>query len=139
MDHHKPSCYYSPTPGHTRIEQHLFLLNEAILRIERSRQILAAESAEPVTDLILKSQLAVTGLALQCNPEQDEVSANLARLYEYCLHCLAGLDPERLAGASHTLMTLRSGFEEVKGKAIAFEHSSQEPVSGPESLLRIDA
>ncbi len=126
------------TASTTRIDLLVALYDKAIRHLTQAQEAIERQEASTATSLLLKAQVIVYALASGVDPDHDEASHNMLRLYEFVLHCLGFCEIEKVKDALSVLMILREGLEEIQPKARTLELSGKIPPikSGPALRVR---
>lgn len=116
-----------PSAAWTRIDLLLALYDGALERLQKAEAALRQGDEAAAVPLLVRAQLIVSGLAsgVRSDGTNEEMAANMLRLYEYVTH---ELRQPRLAGienARKVLATLREGFETIRGEAAELERSGR--------------
>lgn len=93
----------------------LELASPAELAVELCDAALCRLSPGSSSARLLEAQQAVSALVTLVNPYAGEVSTNLLRLYEYCLHRISSPGDD-LQSVRATLSTLRSAFAAIEAE-----------------------
>jgi flagellar biosynthetic protein FliS len=111
-----------------RIDLLLSLYDGAIERLKAALDALRRADGEKARPLLVRVQMIVLGLAAGVNLEVgDPASANLLRIYEFCVHALTQGKVEEVASALNCLETLREGFRAIRDEAVQLERSGEIP------------
>ena len=109
-----------------RIDLILSVYDGVLERLSRARPLLVSHSAE-ARQLLNTCQVAIAGMAGGIDPTADDVAANLHRLYEFVVHCLAQGSAAKIGDAVAVLETMREGFEAIRTQAVELERQGQIP------------
>lgn len=113
--------------GWTRIDLLLALYDGAIDRLEAALRALAQDQDSAAQPLLRRVELIVAGMVAGTNPEGDDSSQNLLRLYDYVIRCLRAAGPRELHSALSVLRTLREGFQGIREEALRLERTGAVP------------
>ena len=111
------NAYRLPLETATPAELAVELCDAALVRLQ--------PQASP--ERLAEAQQAICALATMVNPAAEDTTANLLRLFEYCLFRLADPSPEALHSVRTALSPLRSAFAKLDQPAA---DSGRNPNSG---------
>jgi flagellar biosynthetic protein FliS len=115
-----------PLAGLSRIDLLLALYDGALARLDKAAMALSNGDVPVATPYLAKAQLIVAELAAGVRVEvNEEVGANMLRLYEYVVNELRTPRPANVANAKKVLTTLREGFEAIREEANRLEREGQ--------------
>lgn len=123
-------------PCWTRIDMLLALFDGGIQRCEEAIAALERSDDRAARNLRNKARLIVCGLASGVIADDDPVTTNILRLYEYALHALGqgGIDDVR--SVRKVLGILREGFQKIRPEAVALERQGVIPPIQSVSTVR---
>lgn len=124
------------SPRWTRIDMLLALYNCAIERGEQARDALAAGQTDRAALLLAKARMIVGGLVSGVVVEEDSLTDNFLRLFEYVLHQLNEGTADTIEEALKVLRTLREGFEQARPEAVELERAGLIPPVDAVSTVR---
>jgi hypothetical protein len=117
--------YAYPQPQ-ARIDLLLEIFDRLLGRLRRAIPLTDSIPTE-AEELLKPCRAAVAALALGVQANEDEATANFARLYEFVGHCLAEGGAARIQDAIDVLQPLQEGFQQAREQALELERSGQIP------------
>jgi flagellin-specific chaperone FliS len=123
----------------TRIDLILAVFDGISRQLELARARLEASDVPAADDLLTRARIGISALATGAGNCDNDLSASIARLYDYVLRRLSQSDAGHISEALAILGTLRAGFEGIRGQARELEREGGIAPYGTQHIVHASA